>query len=125
MTHPAIEFIVVISLFVVGISWTIFRYGQRERIAFTVIAIISPVLLVISAFMLLFDVLRGNFPEVGPCPPGLSEAERMVEEERQRMFGGQLRQPSFSLRWQRAYEIELQRGAERVQRGVDSIFAHA
>lgn len=117
--------IVTLALFTVGISWTVFRYSRRERVAFMVIAIISPVLMVVSAFMLLVDVLRGNLPEVGPCPVGLTEAERLVEEERQRMFGGQLREPTFSLRWQRAYEAELQRGAETVRRGVDSVFAHA
>lgn len=117
--------IVTLALFTVGISWTVFRYSTRERVAFTVIAVVSPVLMVISVFMLLFDVLRGKIPEVGPCPAGLSDAERLVEEERQRMFGGPLREPSFSQRWQRAYELELQRGAETVRRGVDHVFAHA
>jgi hypothetical protein len=120
-----VNVIVTLSLFTIGIAWTVFRFGTRERVAFTVIAVISPLLMVISAFMLVFDIVRGELREVGPCPAGLTEAERLVEEERQRMYGGPLREPSFSLRWQRAYEAELQRGAERVRRGVDSVFAHA
>jgi|SRR6185437_3518695 len=124
MSHLFIDVIVTFLLFAIGVAWTVFRYSTHDRLVFAAVAILSPVLAILSLLMLFVDALRGKI-EVGPCPAGLSEAERMVEQERQRMFGGPLREPAFSLRWKRAYEMELQREAERVQRVAHKVFAHA
>lgn len=119
-----IDIAVIVVLFVSGMTWTVIRYGTKDRLAFTVVAVLSPVLAVFSVFSLIFLVITGKV-KVGPCPVGLSEAEHLVEVERQRMFGGELREPSFALNWQRAYELELQREAESVQRIANRVFVHA
>jgi hypothetical protein len=124
MSRTTIDIIVAILLFISGIAWTVGHYGKRDRVAFTIVAILSPALAVFALFRLLFLVVTRKVT-VGPCPPGLTEAERMVEQERQRMFGGELRQPSFGLRWQRAYELELQREAEGVQRVATRVLMNA
>jgi hypothetical protein len=124
MSRTLIDFAVIFVLFAAGMSWTVIRYGRGDRLAFTVVAVLSPILAVFSVFSLIFLVMAGKV-KIGPCPAGLSEAEHMVEVERQRMFGGELREPSFALRWQRAYEIELQREAESVQRIANRVFVHA
>jgi hypothetical protein len=119
-----IDIAVILVLFVTGIAWTVIRYGKGERLAFTVVAVLSPVIAVFSIFSLLFLVITGKV-KVGPCPAGLSEAEHMVQVERRRMFGGELREPSLALNWQRAYEIELQREAESIQRITHRVFVNA
>lgn len=124
MSRTVVDIIVIGILFAVGMAWTVIRYGTRDRLAFTVVAILAPIITVLSVFNLLFLVLTGRV-KVGPCPPGLAEAELLVEAERQRMFGGDLRKPSLALNWQRAYEIELQREAESVQRFANRVFVSA
>lgn len=125
MSRTVIDVIVIAILFILGISWTVARYGKSgERLAFVLVAILSPIIAVFSFFSLIFSVCTGKV-KVGPVPVGLEEAERMVAEERQRMFGGELREPTFTLRWQRAYEIELQRGVEGVERFAQRILVNA
>ena len=84
----------------------------------------TPAIAVISLFSLLIRLIIGKI-EIGPCPAGLADAERLVEEEHQRMFGGELREPTFAVSWQRAYEIELQREAESVKRVAQRVFVGA
>jgi hypothetical protein len=124
MSHTAIDIIVTLFLFVTGIVWTVFRLGTRDRLAFAIVAVLSPVLAVLSVFSLIFRVATGKV-KVGPCPVGLNEAEKLVHAERQRLFGGELREPSLARNWQRAYELELQREAEGVQRIADRMFVNA
>ncbi|WP_433966008.1 hypothetical protein [Tunturiibacter gelidiferens] len=124
MSHTAIDIIVVLFLFVTGIVWTVFRLGTRDRLAFAIVAVLSPVLAVLSVFSLLFKVITGKVT-VGPCPAGLNEAEKLVHAERKRLFGGELREPSLARSWQSAYELELQREAESVQRITDRMFVNA
>ena len=124
MSYILIDLAVGVLLFIVGISWTVIRYGTRDRLAFAIIASLSPLLAVLSVFRLIFLVLA-NKVQIGPCPPGLNEAEHLVEVERQRMFGGELRKPTFALNWQRAYELELQREAEGVERIAQRVFMNA
>jgi hypothetical protein len=125
MNHTLIDVIVIAILFVLGISWTVARYGKvGERLAFAIVAILSPFIAVFSIFDLIYLVCVGKVT-VGPVPLGLPEAERMVAEERKRMFGGELREPILSLRWQRAYELELQREVEGVERFAQRILVNA
>lgn len=125
MSHALIDTIVGIVLFSVGMGWTVFRYAARDKVAFALIAILSPFIVVISAVRLLYLLIRMKRPQVGPCPEGLTEAERLVEEQRQRMFGGELREPTFARSWQRAYELELQLEASKIKRGVQKVLVHA
>ena len=124
MSSTWLDIIVVLILFAVGMVWTAVRYGKRDRLAFAVVAVLSPFIVVAALFSVIFQVIRGK-ADVGPCPPGLAEAERLVEVERQRMFGGELRRSTFSLRWQRTYELELQREAESVKRIAQRVFVNA
>ena len=124
MSHTTIDIAVTLILFAAGMCWTVFRYGKRDRLAFAIVAILSPAISVFSVFSLLFLVITGKV-KVGPCPSGLAEAEHLVELERQRMFGGELREPTLALNWQRAYEVELQREAESVQRIAHRVFLNA
>ena len=124
MSHTLVDIAVGLILFAVGMGWTVFRYGKRDRLAFTVVAVLSPAIAVFSVFSLIYRSIFGEI-EIEPCPPRLAEAERLVEAERQRMFGGELREPTFAIRWQRAYEMELQREAEKVQRVAERVFVNA
>jgi hypothetical protein len=124
MSRTAIDVVVTLALFAIGMGWTVFRYGKRDRLVFAVVAVLSPLIVFISVFRLLYLVLTHRV-KIGPCPAGLSEAEQLVEAERQRMFGGELREPTMARNWQRAYETELQHGAERIQRFAQRVLVNA
>ena len=125
MTRSFIDIAVLAVLFTTGIAWTVTRYGEKgERFAFAVVAVLSPLIILTSLVRFPFLVMKGSL-KVGPCPVGLPEAERMVAEERQRMFGGELREPTLSRDWQRAYQLELQRQVEGVERIAQRVFVHA
>jgi hypothetical protein len=124
MSRTVIDVMVTLALFVIGMGWTVFRYGKRDRLVFAVVAVLSPLIVFISIFRLLYLVLAQKI-KIGPCPAGLSEAEQLVETERQRMFGGELREPTMARSWQRAYELELQYEAERVQRIAQRMLVNA
>lgn len=114
MSSLLINITVGAVLFVGGISLTIKRYGTHDRLAFTVVAILSPIVAVFAVFRLLYLASRRQL-KVDPCPPGLEDAERIVERERQRRFGGPLREPSLAKSWTTAYERELQKETDRVR----------
>lgn len=124
MNHLLVDTVVIAVLFTLGVGWTVARYAQRDRLAFTVVAVLSPIIAVCSVFSLIYLLIAGKV-KIEPCPAGLSDAEHLVEVERQRLFGGDLREPSLSRNWQRAYEAELQREAERVQRVAQWVSVHA
>jgi hypothetical protein len=109
-----IDALVGIVIFVVGISLTVRKFGNHNRVAFAVVAILSPFVSLFAVFRVAYLALRGGLA-VGECPPGLEEAERIVERQRQHMFGGPLREPSFTKSWRTAYERELQKDTELVQ----------
>lgn len=123
MSHTLIDIAVLLILFGFGIGWTVYRYGKRDRLAFAVVAVVSPVITVFALIVVLLRLCTGQKLQVKPCPDGLQDAERLVEEERQRMFGGELREPMYAKSWHRAYEAELQREAARVQRFAQRVFA--
>ncbi len=125
MSHMLVDTAVVLILFGFGIGWTVFRYGKRDRLVFAVVAILSPAIAIFAAVIVFFKLAAGRAPQIGPCPDGLEEAEFMVEEQRQKMFGGDLRPPMYSKSWQRAYELELQRDAAKVQRIAQRVFIQA
>lgn len=125
MHHALIDTVAGIILFMAGIGWTVSRYAKRDRVAFAVIAMLSPVIAVAAAVSLLIHLTFDLDTHVGPCPDGLEEAEILVAEERQRMFGGDLRKPTYARSWQRAYECELQREAAGIKRLAQRILVHA
>lgn len=125
MGHALVNMAVVLILFCFGIGWTVYRYGRRNRLAFAVVAVVSPVIALVAFLVVIVRLLAGNRTQMGPCPDGLPEAERLVEEERQKLFGGDLREPAYSKYWQRAYEIELQREAAKVQSIAQKVFVNA
>lgn len=115
MARILLDISVIGILFICGMAWTVTRFAQHDRLAFIFVAVLSPVLACVSFFVVLYQIVTGDV-KVGPCPPGLDLAERAVAVERQRMFGGELVEPVISARWSRAYQMELQREAERVKR---------
>ena len=125
MNHTLIDLTVGFVLFGFGLGWTVFRYASRNRLAMAIAAVLSPLIAVIAVVFVLFNLVTGRELHIGPCPDGLPEAERLVEEERRKLFGGELREPSYSRSWQRAYELELQRELAGVQRIAQRVFAHA
>lgn len=124
MSHALINTAVGVVLFAVGMGWTVRRYARQDRTAFMVVAVISPVLAVWAVLQLIYRVCMGK-STLGPCPAGLSEAERAVEMEKQRMFGGELREPTFARNWKRAYDLQLERDAESVKRAAERVLVHA
>jgi len=124
MSRTSIDVIVTCLLFVSGVTWTVYTYAKRDRLAFAMVAILAPLLAVLSLIRVAYLVITSQV-KIGPCPDGLAEAEVAVEQERQRLFGGDLRTPTLAASWQRAYELELQREAERVQRIAQRYLVHA
>ncbi|HZL29044.1 MAG TPA: hypothetical protein VFC39_21135 [Acidobacteriaceae bacterium] len=122
MHSTLIDLGVLLFLFVLGVSSTVYRFAKHDRLAFTVLAILSPAIVVISMFRLVYLLMTNNAP-LRPVPVGLEEAEIAVEAERKRMFGGELRRPTLARDWQRAYEMELQREAEHIQRFAQRVSA--
>jgi hypothetical protein len=116
MSKAVIDAAVGIAIFIIGISLTIHKFGNRNRVALTAVAILSPLVAVFALFRVAVRIFSGKISVPDPCPPGLEFAEILVERQRQQMFGGPLREPSFATSWKRAYERELQKDTERVQR---------
>lgn len=115
MSTALIDLSVAVVLYMLGITVTIMKFGKRNRAAFTAVAIVSPIIAMLSVFRVLYLFLRGNL-KVDPCPAGLEEAENLVEIHRQQMFGGKLRTPTFATSWKVAYDRELQVETERAQK---------
>lgn len=124
MSRALVDITVTAMLFSAGIVWTVARYSKRDRFAFCVVAVLSPLIAFISVFRLIFLVMTDQV-KVGPCPAGLPEAELLVAKEHQKMFGGELREPTFSRNWQRAYELELQREVEGIERMAQRFLVNA
>lgn len=124
MSSTAIDVIVGIALFMVGVSWTVYRYARHDRVALTVVAVLSPMIAVFAIARLCFLVLSKR-ATVGPYPEGLDEAELAVARERQLMFGGEIKQPSMGPSWRRAYQLELQQDTDKVQKVAERILIPA
>ena len=124
MSSIVVNIAVGVTIFVLGIALTVRRFGSRDRVAFTVVAVLTPAVALFAMFRLAYLFLC-NRVELDPCPQGLEEAEKIVEIQRQQMFGGALRESSFTASWQKAYERELQKETERVQRVAQRYFAVA
>jgi len=54
--------------------------------------------------------------EPRPCPQGLQEAEKEVDEERVATFGGKAMKPTFAEAWHASYVRSLERTAEGIDR---------
>ena len=124
MSGTAIDVIVGLTLFVLGVSWTVYRYARHDRTALTIVAVLSPVIAVVAIVRLVYLAVTKRVT-VGPCPVGLDDAERAVAIERQRLFGGELKEPSMAVSWKRAYQLELQQDTDRVQKVAERYFIPA
>jgi hypothetical protein len=124
MNSPIIDLAVGATIFTVGLTLTIRRFGTQNRLAFTVAASLTPAIAVVAVLQLVYLIVRGKV-KVEPCPVGLEDAEMAVERQRQLMFGGELRKPLYTASWQIAYERQLQRDTERVQRMARRCFSVA
>jgi hypothetical protein len=119
-----IDIAVGLVIFVVGLGLTVHKFGTQNRVAFTIAAVLTPVVAVFAIFQVVYLVVTGR-TKVDPCPSGLDEAERLVEAHRHRMFGGDAREPSLANSWRRIYALELQKDSERVQRVANRYLAAA
>lgn len=96
MSMSGINIAVGVVIYTLGISLTVRRFGTNNRLAFAVVALIAPFVAVYAVFGTAGLILRGRPLVMQPCPEGLEDAERIVEEQRQRMFGGKMRAPSYA-----------------------------
>lgn len=115
MSTALIDMAVGATIFALGIGLTIRRYCGRDRLALTIVALLTPFVAIVAIFRVAYLAATSNL-HLKPCPQGFEEAERLVERRRQEMFGGKLRDPAMTASWQLAYEYELQSETERVQR---------
>jgi hypothetical protein len=115
MSKTLIDLLVVLAIFAIGMALTVRRFAYRNRMALAVVAILSPAVVIIALIQTIFLVFSLKRPSVEPCPEGLEMAERLVEQHRQILFGGPLREPSFTAYWKRAYELHLQKDTQKVQ----------
>jgi hypothetical protein len=81
----------------------------------TVAALATPIIAVVAVFYVVYARIVGK-KVMTPCPLGLEEAERIVEQRRAQMFGGPVREPSMAASWRLAYQYELERETDRVQK---------
>jgi hypothetical protein len=124
MSTGLIDTAVGTILFVAGLAYTIRKYGTHNRLAFTIAAALTPILAIMAVFQVAYAVLTRT-AELGPCPAGLEDAERLIETHRQQMFGGPLREPSLAGSWKRLYALELQKDAEHVKQIANKYLAAA
>jgi hypothetical protein len=101
-------------IFILGIALSLRKFSGQDYIVLVLSAVLTPILAVFAVFFVLFAAIRGE-SSLDPCPDGLEEAERIVESQRQQMFGGPLRPPSISASWKRAYQLQLQKETRQVQ----------
>ena len=114
MSTVLIDIAVGLAIFILGIALTVRRFGGQDYPVLILSAVLTPALAVVAMFCVIYLAIRGK-PAVDPCPDGLEEAEKIVEIQRQQMFGGPAREPSISASWKRAYQLRLQRETRRVQ----------
>jgi hypothetical protein len=115
MNTTFIDITVGAVIFAGGLTLTIRRFGTQNRLAYAIVAILTPLIAVVAVLRVFYLSAKGQV-KMEPCPVGLERAEMLVERERQAMFGGPLRQPLFTASWKIAYERELEKDTERVQR---------
>jgi hypothetical protein len=109
-----IDIAVALAIFILGIALTVRRFGGPDYPALMLGAVLTPALAIIAVFCVFYLAFRRK-TLMDPCPDGLEEAEKIVEIRRQQMFGGQLRPPSITASWRRAYQLQLQMETQRVQ----------
>lgn len=110
-----LEILAIYSIYLFGTSILIWRFARKDRGPSVVVAAAVPLLFVISLIELVFSTIFRKSPKVGPCPVGLSEAEYIVEKNRQKMFGGAPQEPRFASDWARLYAQTVELEAEKVQ----------
>jgi hypothetical protein len=111
-----IEILAVYFVYVFGTSLLIWRYGTKDRGPSALVAAVLPFIVVVSFFQFLFMALFRHAPLVTPCPDGLAEAELIVENHRQRMFGGRPVEPHFASDWANLYAMTVEQESVRVQK---------
>lgn len=114
MSTIVTDFAVGLAIFILGVAFTIRKFGGKDYPVLIICSVLTPVLALVAVISLVYSALRGR-PIMDPCPEGLEEAERIVETQRQRMFGGPSREPYIAASWKRAYQLRLQKETRQVQ----------
>jgi hypothetical protein len=119
------EFLAIYGVYMFGSAVLICRYTRVDRIPTVIVAWLMPALvleaLIEGTFLLLFK----KYPRVRPCPVGLAEAEVVVEQRRQKMFGGESLPTTFASEWARLYGVTLEKEAKKVQKVARWVLATA
>jgi hypothetical protein len=116
MSTIGIDIAVGFAIFALGIALTLRRFAKGEFLVLTLSALLTPVLALAAVVYVIYLIATTGNSQIGPCPLGFEEAEKIVERRRQQMFGGPLREPSMANSWRLAYQMELQRETDRVQK---------
>jgi len=85
-------------------------FSSREKPEMAAVVVVFPLMLIIGVPVTLFRV-----PTIPPCPNGLDDAERLVEAERKRLFGGSQEPLAIAESWKKAYALSLEMQVERVK----------
>ncbi len=120
-----IEILTIYVVYLFGTALLIWRYGKKDRAPSIVVAGVAPILFVASFVELIFLAVIGKSRQISPCPDGLSDAELLVERQRQQMFGGSPIEPHFASDWSRLYAKTVEIEAERVQAFARRVFTLA
>jgi hypothetical protein len=110
-----IEILTAYSIYVLGTAILIWRFSENGRVASTACAVLMPFMTlgaVVATFLSVMGIVKIR---IKPCPPGLEQAELLVERHRKEMFGGKSVPPHLASEWTRVYRATLQIEAQRVK----------
>jgi hypothetical protein len=121
----AVEILAIYGVYAFGATVLIWRYIATDRGPTIVVAWLMPGVILAALIHGTYRVLFKKSPRVRPCPAGLAEAEVIVEERRQKMFGGERLATNFASEWTRLYGVTLEEEAKKLQKFARKAFAYA
>jgi hypothetical protein len=103
----------VYSLYVLVAGVIVIRTQKRDRFSSFMIAVSFPLILLLAPFHIL---LSGSKFEMKPCPPGLEEAEALVERKRQIIFSALPIEPTIAKSWKKHYAMSVELQARQLRK---------
>ena len=102
----------VYALYVFVAGALVVRTQKRDRFSSFTIAVSFPFFLLFAPFHILFNAKN---LEIKPCPPGLEEAEALVERKRQLIFNSPSIEPNIAKSWKRHYAMSVELQARQLR----------